>query len=169
MQHFTSYHWATLAIFAGVLAGIGQVICKSAGQAGIPPYTLIGIIGFVWLSSTIIFMTLGPQAGHVGLPMLPIMPFEKLWGLKPIIGLILVAGFIFWLENLARFDAINKAPLIVYVLAIVEISALVSCLLLDIAIYKWKGKVLSISAYEYAGMAFAIASITFFILAPKRV
>ena len=167
MQHFTPFSWITLSIFTGVMAGFGQILAKDSGQAGMPPYVLIGIVGVMWAGSSLVFMALGPGLTKAGLP--PIMSFAQVARLGTwVLAAVVLAGFIFWVENLSRFDAINKAPFITYVLVVVELSAGISALVVEVTVRWWQGRPISFSIYEMGGVLLAAASIALFAMSPAR-
>lgn len=167
MTHFTPFGWLTLALFTGVLAAVGQVIAKGAGQAGVPPYALIGIVGGVWFTCSVVFMALGSAMGErVGLP--PILSLKGAMALgSGFLLAVVLAGAIFWVENLARFDAINKAPIALVLLG-VELSAAITALTLEYVLSWHRGQPITMSWQEVGGFVLAAASLTMFAMAPPR-
>jgi|SRR3989338_5651860 len=169
MGHFTPFSWVALSIFAGILAGIGQVIAKTAGQAGMPPYVLIGIVGFVWASCSASFLFFGEAGARQAGLSLPIMSVEQVRNLALVAFVaVLAAGLIFWVENLARFDALNKAPAVVLVLVAIELSAALAAILFDYGVMWYRDKLVWPSRYECGGFIFGIGAIILFTLAPKH-
>lgn len=163
-QYFTPYSWVTLAIFSGVLAGAGQVFAKFSGQNGMPPYLLVGIVGFVWFVASVIFMATG-SITHRAFGLSNIMTFRQVLTLGTLVIIsVLIAGALFWVENLARFDAINKAPYISFVLMIIELTAGVTALLLDLAYQASRGTFALPNLYQLVGVWLAILAIVFFTL-----
>jgi hypothetical protein len=168
VTHFTPFSWLTLALFAGTLAGIGQVIAKFPGQHGMTPYVLIGTIGLVWAMCSIAMVLGGNFIHRQGGP--EIMTVQQIFQLAPLVILAAIAAaLLFWIENLARFDAINKAPYITMVLVVIEISAGIAALAGDI-IYQlvMRGKLMPINRYYVLGILFAVATIVMFRLGHKQ-
>ena len=158
MQHLTPFHWLLLCGFTGLMGALGQLLCKDAGKT-MPPYVIIGLIGVMWALPPVVLMGVGPSS--IGVHAVMSLGQAASLGMA-VIGPVLVVGFLFWLDNLARFDAINKASYVAYVLVLLELSAMATAFLLEIGWKAVNGQPFGISWYDAGGVALAFISLLFF-------
>jgi hypothetical protein len=150
-------NWVIQSLIAGVFVAIGMIFVRSAA-ASIPSFVVVGLIGFVW------FLASGGMILYKHLT----EGFSLVTFGYTLIGLALLAGVFFWLENIFRFSAMPKAPLTGYVFLIIEAVAVVITVAYDlIRLYK-AGELNTISAYQVIGMVLLFAGITLFQFAPKN-
>lgn len=149
--------WVLLCLLGGAVDVLGQLLCKRAWAP--PPYIIVGALGIMWFVCPLLLMTLGPA--HVG--GLAIMTLGKAAALS--VGALMPAvlvGIMFWVDNLTRFDANNKAPFVGYVIALVGISEMTTAFLLEFLIKSYRGESVVITLGQVLGTFCALASIAFF-------
>jgi len=136
--HFTRFGWVPLAAFAGVIAGLGQLVAKSTGQAGVSPVTFVGVVGLVWVACSVAFIAAGPLWGRFRFPPTTTMREVVQTG-RGTIALMLLVGWMTAAGNIAKFDAIMyKAPLIGFVLVVAPVSVFVTSFFLEFSIRVYK-------------------------------
>lgn len=150
-------NWVIQSLIAGVFVAIGMIFVRNSAAA-IPSFVVVGLIGFVWflLSGGMVLYKSATEGFNL-------MSFGY-----TLIGLALLAGIFFWLENIFRFSAMPKAPLTGYVFLIIEAVAVVITVAYDLVRLYKAGELSTISAYQVIGMVLLFAGITFFQFAPKN-
>ncbi len=150
-------NWVILCLLGGAFDGLGQLLCKRAWAP--PPYVIVGTLGIMWFVCPLLLMTLGPA--HVGGLAIMTLGQVAALGAGALVPAVLVGGM-FWVDNLTRFDANNKAPFVGYVLVLVEISAMVTAFLLEVLIKSYRGGSVMITLGQVLGTLCALAAIGFF-------
>lgn len=149
-------NWVLQSFIAGVFVAFGMIFVRNAA-ASIPSFVVVGLIGLVWFLASGSMMlykhvTEGFSLSSFG---------------YTLIGLALLAGVFFWLENLFRFSAMPKAPLTGYVFLIIEAVAVIITVVFDlIRLYK-AGELNTVSVYQVAGMVLLFIGVALFQFAPK--
>ena len=149
--------WVLLCLLGGAVDGLGQLLCKRAWAP--PPYVIVGTLGIMWFVCPLLLMTVGP-AQFGGLAIMTLGQATAL-GIGALMPAVLV-GIMFWVDNLTRFDANNKAPFVGYVVVLVEISAMATAFLLELLIKSYRGELVMVSLGQIFGALCAFAAIGFF-------
>ncbi|MBI4065858.1 hypothetical protein HY412_01535 [Candidatus Kaiserbacteria bacterium] len=161
-EPFIPLSWVTLAVITGVLSALGNLLYKESAGSAMPPYVFAGIIGFVWVACSVVFIGKRQTWRRIGLR-LPVLSFRETTNFGPVVIFsLLLAGVLTWLANLARFDAVNKAPFVGYTFLIIPIAACVVALVLEICVKWFQGKDVAISQYEIGGIILATWAIALF-------
>ncbi|MDO8514597.1 MAG: hypothetical protein Q7S50_03580 [bacterium] len=150
-------NWVLLCLLGGAFDGLGQLLCKRAWAP--PPYVIVGTLGIMWFLCPLLLMTLGPA--HIGGLSIMTLGQAAALGVGALLPAFLV-GAMFWTDNLFRFDAINKAPFVGYVVVLVGISEMTTAFLIEILIKSYRGELVVISLGQVLGALCALAAIGFF-------
>lgn len=161
-ESFIPLNWVALAVITGVLSGLGNLLYKESAGPAMPPYVFAGIIGFVWMVCSAVFIGKRSMWKQMGLR-LPVLSFRETMSFGPVVILsLLFAGLLTWVANLARFDAINKAPYVGYTFLVIPIAACVVALVLEASIKGLRGKKVAVSLYEVGGIVLAAGALALF-------
>jgi hypothetical protein len=143
--------WVHLALITGSLFGFGIIFTNTVTRTGITVATTMTIFGVVNLI--------------MGLTLCRWTDFAKMN--VRICGLVLTAGILYFVGNLAQINAYVKAPFSGYIIIIVNIVLLGELFFIE-SLQQWKNGTLTINFMQVAALVLGLGSSILFIISAKK-
>ncbi len=143
--------WFQSAVFCGILAGTGMIICRKVGDIHVVFF--VGFLGLIWVL----------LSGGIWTLQRPTISWTT-----SIFLLASLAAILLWADNLCRFYAFSKSKNTALILLTIEVTMISLVLFHDLfALYRAK-RLGSISVYEIGGLLLGIGALVMLRMAPER-